>query len=96
MNRRIVIILILLVAAASLFAAYRFTPGSWHGVDTTVVGRFAEQAGRPAAEPFINTDRGDLLLFLFLLAGTVGGFVAGYCFRGLFPPGRRDVKENSV
>jgi hypothetical protein len=59
---------------------------NWEGVDKTVVEKFAQQAGHPAREPFINTDRGDLLLFLFLLAGAVGGFIAGYTFRGLFPP----------
>ena len=58
----------------------------WDGVDKTVVEKFAHEAGRPAREPLINTDRGDLLLFVFLAAGAVGGFVAGYCYRSLFPP----------
>lgn len=59
---------------------------AWDGVDKTVVEKFANDAGRPAREPLINTDRGDLLLFVFLTAGAVGGFVAGYCYRSLFPP----------
>lgn len=59
----------------------------WDGVDKMVVEKFAHEAGRPAHEPLINTDRGDLLLFVFLVAGAVGGFVAGYCFRAMFPPG---------
>jgi ABC-type cobalt transport system substrate-binding protein len=59
----------------------------WAGVDEKVVAKFAHEAGRPPREPLINTDRGDLLLFVFLVAGAVGGFVAGYCFRALFPPG---------
>jgi hypothetical protein len=58
----------------------------WKGVDETVIEKFAEEAGRPPRQPYINTDRGDLLLFLFLVAGAAGGFVAGYTFRGLFPP----------
>jgi len=33
----------------------------------------------------INTDKGDILLFVFLLAGTAGGFVMGYYFRDVFP-----------
>lgn len=57
---------------------------TWEGVDESVVEKFAEQAGRPPQPPLINTDRGDLLLFLFLLAGATGGFVGGYLFRGLF------------
>lgn len=58
-------------------------PAKWTGVDETVVEHYAEAAGRPARKPFINTDQGDLLLFVFLLAGTVGGFVAGYSYRML-------------
>lgn len=61
----------------------------WPGVDETVVEKFAKQAGRPPREPFINTDQGDLLLFVFLMAGVIGGFVGGYYFRELFPGDRR-------
>lgn len=56
----------------------------WAGVDETVVEKFAKEAGRLPVEPLINTDQGDLLLFVFLLAGTAGGFVGGYYFRILF------------
>ena len=66
---------------------------SWSGVDETVIVKFAEKAGRTAREPFINTDQGDLLLFVFLLAGAVAGFAAGYWFRVLFPPRRRKHVE---
>lgn len=58
----------------------------WAGVDEKVVEKFAQEAGRPPREPLINTDRGDLLLFVFLVAGAAGGFIAGYCYRALFPP----------
>lgn len=56
----------------------------WPGVDETVVEKIAEEQGRPAWTPFINTDQGDLLLFLFLLAGIAGGFIMGYNFQKLF------------
>ena len=55
----------------------------WPGVDEVVVEKYAEEAGRPAHKPFINTDQGDLLLFCFLIAGAIGGFVAGYSYRSL-------------
>ena len=58
----------------------------WVGVDEAVVEKFAREADRPAREPYAHTDRGDLLLFIFLLAGAGGGFVGGYFFRDLFPP----------
>ena len=61
---------------------------SWSGVDETVIEKFAEKAGRTARKPFINTDQGDLLLFVFLVAGIIGGFIGGYSFRILFPPRR--------
>jgi ABC-type cobalt transport system substrate-binding protein len=63
----------------------------WAGVDETVVEHYAEAAGRPARDPYINTDQGDLLLFLFLIAGIAGGFAGGYCFRELFPPVKKDM-----
>lgn len=75
-----------------LLAGPLATPGQsapWSGVDEAVIEKIAEKAGRPAQAPLINTDQGDLLLFVFLLAGAAGGFAAGYWFRILFPPGRR-------
>lgn len=58
----------------------------WPGVDEAVVERFARESDRPPRDPYINPDRGDLLLFFFLLAGVAGGFVGGYFYRELFPP----------
>jgi hypothetical protein len=53
----------------------------WSGVDESVIEKYAKEHGREAKEPLINTDQGDLLLFVFLLAGTIGGFAAGYYWR---------------
>lgn len=55
----------------------------WSGVDETVIEKYASAAGREAWEPVINTDQGDMLLFVFALAGIVGGFFGGYCWRML-------------
>lgn len=57
---------------------------SWPGVDEAVVEKIAAESGRHARRPFIDTDRGDLLLFVFLSAGIVGGFAIGYSYRQLF------------
>ena len=57
--------------------------GPWGGVDVTVIEKYAVDAGREPREPFINTDQGDLLLFVFALGGAVGGFAAGYYWRRL-------------
>jgi cobalt/nickel transport protein len=56
----------------------------WPGVDEAVVSKVATEANRPPREPFIPLE-GDALLFAFLMAGVVGGFVGGYYFRDLFP-----------
>lgn len=55
----------------------------WAGVDEVVIEKYAVAAGREPVEPLVNTDQGDLLLFVFALAGATGGFVAGYCWRML-------------
>jgi len=57
--------------------------GPWGGVDVTVIEHYAAEAGGEAREPFINTDQGDLLLFVFALGGALGGFTAGYYWRRL-------------
>lgn len=57
---------------------------NWNGVDETVVEKIAQEHGREARTPFINTDQGDLLLFVFLLAGVLGGFIMGFYWRKLF------------
>lgn len=90
---------LILLLAGLLFTGPLCPPGrtaSWSGVDETVIEKFAEQAGRTAREPFINTDQGDLLLFVFLVAGIIGGFIGGYYFRALFPPKRSTGEEKHV
>ncbi len=68
----------LLAAVSRAAAAER-----WPGVDETVVERVAIAAGRtPWTVPF--APEGDALLFAFLVAGLVGGFVLGYGYHALF------------
>ena len=50
----------------------------WTGVDVSIVGKYATRFGRPPRDPYINTDRGDLLLCVFTISGVIGGFVIGY------------------
>ena len=55
----------------------------WPGVEESVIEKVAKEHGREARRPLIDTDHGDLLLFVFLLAGAVGGFIGGYYWRAL-------------
>ena len=55
----------------------------WPGVDKSVIERVAKEQGQEARKPLIDTDQGDLLLFVFLLAGVVGGFIGGYYWKTL-------------
>ncbi len=82
-----IVMVILLLAVAPMMATG--AQAKWSGVDETVVEKFAEEHGRAAVDPLINTDQGDLLLFVFLLGGALGGFMAGYCYRRLMEtPGK--------
>jgi cobalt/nickel transport system permease protein len=85
-----------LLVVCPAFGVYAGTGDSsqkWLGVDKTVIERVAKEANRPPKDPWINTDQGDLLLLVFLIAGAMGGFVGGYCFRGLFSQRKALSKE---
>ncbi len=56
----------------------------WKGIDVSIVGKYAEKYGHPPRKPYINTDQGDLLLFVFTVAGLIGGIIIGYNIRKLF------------
>ena len=52
--------------------------GKFAGMDEAVNEKLAEAAGRPARDPYINTESmGDLWSFLMLAAGGVCGFIVG-------------------
>lgn len=71
------------------------TSGKWTGVDESVVEKIAREHGRESRDPLINTDQGDLLLFVFLLAGAAGGCVAGYYWRKLMEPAQTIHKNGT-
>jgi cobalt/nickel transport protein len=75
-----IILLPMLLFVLNFFA---LAPKPWIGVDEAVVEKIAKEHGREARRPFIDPGEGDLLLFIFLAAGAVGGFAAGYSWRML-------------
>lgn len=53
-------------------------PPKFAGMDDSVNTRLAEQAGRPARTPYINTESwGDLWNLILLSGGGIAGFVIG-------------------
>jgi len=57
--------------------------GQWPGVDEAVIGRFVDESGQ-RSPPLFDWIRGDLLLFAFLVAGLLAGFVLGFFARSAF------------
>jgi ABC-type cobalt transport system substrate-binding protein len=86
---------LILALALTAFVSLAGADNKWPGVDEAVVQKFAENAGRPAREPYLNFGEGDIQLFFFLISGFVGGFVAGYYYRDLFAPRSSEVKNRS-
>ena len=86
----VLFVLVLLCAGKSPCAAEQ-----WQGIDETVVQKIAKEHGREAKKTLIDTGEGDLQLFAFLLAGAIGGFVAGYCWRVLLEGRKKGRKKGS-
>jgi hypothetical protein len=86
MMRSFVIVAVLLggMDSASLYAGEK-----WPGIDEAVVNRIAREHGRGERPSLIPAAEGDLQLFMFLMAGTAGGFVAGYYWRVLLEGKKR-------
>jgi cobalt/nickel transport protein len=85
-KKKLKILLLHIVLLPTLLFVLNFfalAPKPWTGVDEAVVEKIAKEHGREARKPFIDLGEGDLQLFIFLLAGSVGGFAAGYYWRRL-------------
>jgi ABC-type cobalt transport system substrate-binding protein len=85
-KRRLKILLLHMILLPTLIYTIFFfslAPRPWTGVDEAVVEKVAKEHGREARPPLVSTDKGDLLLFIFLVAGAVGGFAGGYYWRML-------------
>ena len=98
-KRRIKILILHMILLPPLIYTLSFfslAPKSWTGVDEAVVEKVAKEHGREAKPSLINTDKGDLFLFIFLLAGAVGGFAGGYCWRMLVSEKKEPPQEKKV
>ncbi len=55
--------------------------GLWSDATDVLSIQAAEQVGREARAPFINTEKGNMLVFFFALGGVAAGFTIGYNWR---------------
>jgi cobalt/nickel transport protein len=90
MKKILFLLLMLLCLATAVAAAEQQEEKKWPGVDETVVGKYAKELGRAPRSPFIDINQGDLPLFLFTLAGGIGGFIMGYYWHKVFVAGKKD------
>lgn len=78
-------VVILIIAAVGTIALSANNPvrdeGAWSDATDVLSGQTAEQVGREARDPYINTEQGNMLVFFFCLGGVVGGIVTGYNWR---------------
>lgn len=74
------VMVILLLSGCFRAGAGLCAEGKWPGIDDAVVQKIAREHGRDA-KPLPFAPEGDLQLFVFLMAGAVGGFAAGYFWR---------------
>lgn len=81
--------LVALAAGAAVWGlvwAVAASTGGWVGLDEGVMERVAAERGRAAWTPLINTDVGDLLLYVFFAGALGAGALIGWVARGLRPP----------
>jgi len=78
---------------ATIVLSAMHTDSVWDGVDVAVVGKYATDLGREPWTPFINV-QGDLQLFVFTVAGLIGGFVIGYYWRAMFGSSSTSGRES--
>lgn len=92
MKRLVLMISLLLTLTAPVLAA-EASKEKWAGIDEAVIEKYATDQGREAAEPLFNVE-GDMLLFLFALAGAIGGFLMGYQWHKVFVVGKKDLETD--
>lgn len=70
-------------------------PGADEGVNAAV-SVYAREVGAGERPPLINTDKGDLLLFVFAVGGAAAGFVLGRHWDRLFAPRKVQQVQRTV
>jgi uncharacterized membrane protein len=90
-----VIGILVLAVTGSVILARAHEEGPWIDSTDAVSAQSASAAGRQAADPLINTDQGNMLVFFFTLAGVMAGSVIGYYWRKLIIGKEKEGKEQT-
>ena len=90
--KRLLLVLVCALTLGGTVSAEEAKQEKWAGIDEAVIEKYATDKGREAAEPLFNVE-GDMLLFLFALAGAIGGFVMGYYWHKVFVVGKPDGED---
>ena len=75
------ILVLALVGSVALSGNVVREKGLWSDATDVLSSQAAEQVGREAQAPFINTEKGNMLVFFFALGGVAAGFTIGYNWR---------------
>jgi ABC-type cobalt transport system substrate-binding protein len=95
-TRFLSLITVCAVVLCILGSAVVYAGEKWPGIDEAVVNKIAREHGRDERPSLFPAAEGDLQLFLFLLAGAVGGFAAGYYWRILLEGKQKRTDDNST
>jgi cobalt/nickel transport system permease protein/cobalt/nickel transport protein len=78
----VVILALAIVGSIALFGETTVREkGLWSDATDVLSSQAAKQVEREARAPFINTEKGNRLVFFFALAGVATGFTIGYNWR---------------
>ena len=91
--KRLLIVLFAFFLLTGVVFAEEAKKEKWVGIDEAVVTKYATDKGQQAAEPLFNVE-GDMLLFLFTVAGAIGGFTMGYYWHKVFVVGKLSEESN--
>lgn len=78
------LIIIILMFVSIIYTSLKFDEISAADENTgIIIKEVAKAAGVEEKDPLINTDKGDLLLFVFCFSGLIAGFALGHSWKDI-------------
>jgi len=97
MKKTVIIVSLLIFIGIVVYMAFTYdeVPGADEKLGG-VIEEYTQKVGVTERDPFINTDKGDILLFLFAIAGLTSGFYLGYSWKNIVSGKVESGKKNKV